>query len=318
MKKNKITFLGIELVLLILALCFSWKIFHQNVPEKRVAVILPESGDKRWDSLIKGMKQSAKQNHIHLIICNTDEIESAEVEREVIKEQRNNNVDAFLIYPAPGSETEEMLIKECNDIPVILIGENVYNEKGQKSPVFAQIGPDYYEMGRLLGKQLGENGNRIGIVAAWEESESGSDAVRGFSEAIADTDSQIVWRYYQGNSQNLYEDVDSREKVDNLVVLAPEILDKMGEQTEKGGYRGTPVWGIGNSVKSVAMLDYGQIEGLVVPDGYETGYRSVEELAKKLNHKLYKLGSIETGIKVIEKKDLFLDEDIERFLYSYE
>ena len=57
MRKNKITFLVMELLLLILALFFVWKIFNQNVPEKRVAVVLPEAGDNRWDALIKGMKK---------------------------------------------------------------------------------------------------------------------------------------------------------------------------------------------------------------------------------------------------------------------
>ena len=53
MKKNKITFLVLETILLVLALFFVLKIFDKNVPEKRVAVILSESGDNRWDSLIK-------------------------------------------------------------------------------------------------------------------------------------------------------------------------------------------------------------------------------------------------------------------------
>ena len=87
--------------LLVLALFFVWKIFIQNVPEKRVAVILPESGDQRWDSLIKGMKQSAKENHIHLVICNTADIENAEAEKEAIEEQKNNHIDAFIVLPAP-------------------------------------------------------------------------------------------------------------------------------------------------------------------------------------------------------------------------
>ena len=55
-----------ELILLVLALFFVWKIFIQNVPEKRVAVILPESGDQRWDSLIKGMKQRESYTSGHL------------------------------------------------------------------------------------------------------------------------------------------------------------------------------------------------------------------------------------------------------------
>ena len=96
------------------------------------------------------MKQSAKNNHIHLIICNTDEMESAEVEQEIIQEQRNNQIDAFLVWPASGSETEEMLKNECADVPVILIVENVYNEDEQESSTFSEIGPDYYEMGACL------------------------------------------------------------------------------------------------------------------------------------------------------------------------
>ena len=113
MKKNKITFLILECIFLILTLFFAWKIFDRDVPEKRVAVILPESGDNRWNSLIKGMKQSAKINNLHMIICNTDEIENAEMEKEIIKEQKRNNIDAFIICPAPGSDTKDMLKKQC-------------------------------------------------------------------------------------------------------------------------------------------------------------------------------------------------------------
>ena len=71
MKKNRMKFLIIEFLLLLLAVFFVWKIFDQNVAEPRIAVILPESGDKRWDALIKGMKQAAAENNVHMIICNT-------------------------------------------------------------------------------------------------------------------------------------------------------------------------------------------------------------------------------------------------------
>ena len=73
--------------------------FIQNVPEKRVAVILPESGDQRWDSLIKGMKQSAKrESYTSGFICNTDDIENAEGrKRSVIEEQKINHIDAFIV-----------------------------------------------------------------------------------------------------------------------------------------------------------------------------------------------------------------------------
>ena len=144
MKKNKITFFAMELILLVLALFFVWKIFIQNVPEKRVAVILPESGDQRWDSLIKGMKQSAKENHIHLVICNTDDIENAEAEKEAIEEQKNNHIDAFIVLPAPGTDTKEMLTKECSDVPVILVVEDLYTEDAEATSKFSVVAPRAY------------------------------------------------------------------------------------------------------------------------------------------------------------------------------
>ena len=161
---NKFTFLILECIFLILTLFFAWKIFDRDVPEKRVAVILPESGDNRWNSLIKGMKQSAKINNLHMIICNTDEIENAEMEKEIIKEQKHNNIDAFIICPAPGSDTKDMLKKQCAKTPYTLIMEDVYSKEGGNSgnPV---IGPDYYKIGSELVKQLGKKRQKIGVVA---------------------------------------------------------------------------------------------------------------------------------------------------------
>ena len=52
MKKSKFRFMAAEVILFVLTLFFVYKIFNQNVEEPRVAIILPESGDQRWDALI--------------------------------------------------------------------------------------------------------------------------------------------------------------------------------------------------------------------------------------------------------------------------
>ena len=96
MKRDKLTFLIAELILIVLAAFFIHKIFREDVAQKRVAVILQNSGDTRWEGVINGLKQSAKNNNLHLIICNTDDIVSAQDERELIEEQLENDVDAFI------------------------------------------------------------------------------------------------------------------------------------------------------------------------------------------------------------------------------
>ena len=55
MKKNKITFILTELMLIVLAAFFIIRIFSDNESMKRVAVIVEDSGDKRWDALLNGL-----------------------------------------------------------------------------------------------------------------------------------------------------------------------------------------------------------------------------------------------------------------------
>ena len=82
MKRNRITFLIAELILVAIAGIFINRIFREDNPQKRVAVILPDSGNTRWEGLVNGLEQSAQVNNIHLIICNTDEIVSVDDEKE--------------------------------------------------------------------------------------------------------------------------------------------------------------------------------------------------------------------------------------------
>ena len=170
MKKNRMKFLIIEFLLLLLAVFFVWKIFDQNVAEPRIAVILPESGDKRWDALIKGMKQAAAENNVHMIICNTEEIDGPEVEREFIREQKDNDIDGFIIYPAPGHETENMLKKECGNKPYLLIADGLAVKEGKTASPTIQ--PDYREIGRWLGERLRTKKQKVGIIADWKMSEA--------------------------------------------------------------------------------------------------------------------------------------------------
>ena len=317
-----------ELILLVLALFFVWKIFIQNVPEKRVAVILPESGDQRWDSLIKGMKQSAKENHIHLVICNTDDIENAEAEKEAIEEQKNNHIDAFIVLPAPGTDTKEMLTKECSDVPVILVVEDLYTEDAEATSKFSVVAPDYYEMGKYIGGQINSRKQTIGIVVGRKDTEAAASAVRGLTDALEGSDCQILWHYYQEKDQDVCEKVKEQPKVDTLVVLDPGALDQLGDQFEETQEEtqeeaqeetqeqgaGTKIYGIGSSMKAIALQDYGKTQGLVVLDGYEIGYKSVEEIAKKIKNRLYKMESHETEVKIMDQDTKLLDDEIERFL----
>lgn len=344
MKKNKITILVAELILLALAGFFIRKIFEEDVPQKRVAVIVENSGDKRWDALFRGLKHSADVNNLHLIICNTDDIENADDEKALIDEQLDNDVDAFIICPAPGSNTLQMLKELNSETPFVLITEDVYisgetSEAGtggngdgstennkhteDTSSGFPVIKPDNYQMGYDLGEELVKNngsfleGKKIGIFAGREKTEATVSQINGLMDALDGTGCEVTWKYYYLENQNVCSLVDNAQRVDYICAMDTYVLDTLGAAAADGRYNGAEIYGIGSSMKSVALLDYGQIKCLVVPDGYGIGYESIAEIAKKLDSSFYSIGSYEADSKVIYREDLFSD-DVERFLYSYE
>ena len=183
------------------------------------------------------------------------------------------------------------------------------------------------ELAHLIGQELAEqmlkntsglmNGKRIGVVAGNARTEESKNRVRGFCEVMEAGGGRIIWKYNQESKEDAGEILKAKEKVDYLAVLDPYILDEVGEKAENGFYSGAEIYGIGTSIKAFSLLDAGKIQCLIVPDLYEVGYESMNEIAGKLKNSWYQMESHETEIQVVYKKDLF-SEDIERFLYSYE
>lgn len=316
MNKKRIALIVVEAGLLVMTIFLITRIYEQKTPEKRIAVIVPNSGDEGWDFILKGMKEAANANDIHLIICNTSDIESAQTQAELIREQRDNNVSGFIIYPAPGEDTEKMLEEECSGLPYLLIVQDVY-ASDQENVV---VQPDNYKMGYLLGEQMklddanGLEGKSIGIVAGFEKNAQTQECEAGFLDAVGESGCSISWTYEKQKEKSFLDEWDSFSKVDYLAVLDWDLLDDISEEAEE---KETALYGIGNSMKDISLLDKGKIEAISVTDYYALGYGSVGEIAKKLENSFYTMKNYEVSTRIIGKDELTL-QDIERFIYSYE
>ncbi len=322
MKKNKIVLIVVEVIILILVIFLINKIFDQSVHEKKIAVIIPNSGDAKWDSLIAGMKDAADANGIHMIICNTDEIKNADTEADLINEQQFNDIDAYIIWPAQGRNTKQMLIDECKNAPFVLITEDIYQEGQESISGFPVIKSDNKEMGQLLAEKMiendsdGLNNKKIGFITNDVDTEQGINFKRGFIKALWNTNSDIAWTYRYNNTDDLSEIIKSKETVDYIVVSDSDILDELGEKSDDI-HDISKIYGIGSSMKSISLLDYKKVDCLVIPDNYAIGYESVNELSNKLNNVLYDLESKNFKASVVSSGDLS-SENIERLLCAYE
>ena len=233
-------------------------------------------------------------------------------------------MDAFILCPAPGADTKDMLdwLGEQKK-PFVLLTEDVYTGEQPEASGYATVKPDNYQIGYTLGTQLitqdedGLKGKRIGVIAGRSKTEASVNRIQGLKDALEKQDCEIAWEYNEESDTDICAVVDAQESVDYMVVMDTQALDTLGEHAENGVYKDAKIFGVGTSMKSIALLDAGQVQCLVIPDGYGIGYESVEEIEKELTRTFYTLKSHEKEVKVIYKEDLFSDE-IERFLYSYE
>ena len=326
MKRTKMTFLLSEICLLIMLLFCMHLIFSDEKPQKRVAVIVEKSGDEKWDSFINGLKQAAEIRNIHLIICNTDEIEDAQEEKSLICEQLDNQVDAFIVQAAPGKDTGEMLREIRSQKPVLLVANDVLKEQENGNhPLQYQelpaVMPDNYSMGYALGEDLRSRndirGKKIGIVSGFEETESSRERAEGVLEALSGSGCEILFHIYTTYDMAVTEKLRQERTVDYLIVLETGALEQIAGMYAQESEDHPGIYGIGNSIRCVYYLDEAVVEGLVAADGYDMGYQSVLEISGALGNQLYVMKNRETDYRLLHKEDIFREE-VQQFLHTYD
>ena len=327
MKKNTITFLITELALALLAAFFISRMFLSEKPKQRVAVIVENSGEEKWNSFINGMKQAAATKNIHLIICNTDEIESAEEEENLIREQLENDVDAFIIQAAPGYEVLEVLEGTSTQVPIVLVEYDVLvpqaNEDIHATSYFSRVMPDNYKLGYELGEEVLRDvggdikGMTIGMVAGIADTDRTKKLQRGFSDALADTGCEIIWQINAKRGKNIADGVRKNKPSDIMVVLDTEALEQICAESGEENIKDTLIYGIGNSMKSVYYLDEGRINDLMMTDDYSMGYDSVVEISRLLENKLHTGMNYTVDFGILHREDIFTEET-EKVLFTYE
>ncbi|MGN0438280.1 MAG: sugar ABC transporter substrate-binding protein [Lachnospiraceae bacterium] len=327
MKKNRITFLIAEICLGLLVIFFVRQIFIDEKPQKRVAVIVENSGDEKWDSFINGLKQAADLYHIHLIICNTDEIEDVNEEKDLIYEQLNNQVDGFIVQAAPGPDVMEMLQEVNKQKPVVLVANDVLakKENGNESvdSGLPRIMQNDYDMGYLLGDELLRNNNNdlkgknIGVIRGLKYTEGAQRCFQGLMDALDGSGCEIIYDMYKTYDDNIVTFVKKQKNIDYWIVLDTESLEQIGELYLNEIENKPTVYGVGNSMKCVYYLDEKAIDCLVMTDGYRMGYDSVVELAMAFEHQFYGIKSYTIDCRIIHKEDIFTEE-MQQFLCTYE
>lgn len=316
MKKSKKMFILTETVLAaVLLLMIAAMLREKRAGERaRVSVILCDSDSSSWSAFKYGVRAAAQDLGMEVRIVSTQDDLGAQEEQSLISRELENGADALIVHPAPESALEALLKKGRRNVPVIAV-DDVASGEDSRIPV---AGADDYAMGKALAEELIRDyngrlaGKTLGIAADSFASGSVKDREQGFRDAMAKMGGAIVWSVSPSAvTENEKEPLGAQPAVDFVIALDDGALVAAGEEARMGKLHGALVYGIGNSTEAVCFLDLGNVECLVVPDTFYSGYQSLTELNKALEHSFYKMESQVVSYTVLRQETLFLKENQE-------
>ena len=283
MKNSKKVFILTEAVLgvLVLILAVIMLLDRNGKEPYRVSVIIENSEDNQWAAFRYGLRMAARDRLTEVSVVPTEGIMTLEEEKELIKQEIYNGADGLILQPVPGSDTEEMLKKIEKKVPIMLVGSAAAVEEAETFPVTQ---PDNYTMGQALAEELIRDctdnlrGKSLGIVSRTGDSQAVLDRTEGFREALKGCGTRISWNV-EGIFGEGEETLETLPKVDFVIALDDGSTTAAGEYAAANDLHGAIVYGIGNSTEAVYYLDTGRVQCLVVPDEFNVGYQSLEEMS---------------------------------------
>ncbi len=316
MKNSKKVFILTEAVLgvLVLILAVIMLLDRNGKEPYKVSVIIENSEDNQWAAFRYGLRMAAKDRQVEVSVVPTEGAMTLEEEQELIEQEIYNGADGVIVQPVPGSDTEEMLKKIEKKVPVMLVGSAAAKEGEETFPVTQ---PDNYAMGQALAEELirdcADNlrGKSLGIVSCAGDSQAVQERSAGFQEALKGMGTRVSWNVEGIFGEEETNSLESLPKVDFVIALDDGSTTAAGEYSASNDLHGAIVYGIGNSTEAVYYLDTGRTQCLVVPDEFNVGYQSLDEMSRKLGHSFRKMKNRQTIYTVIQRDTLFTKENQE-------
>ena len=131
------TFILIEAVLAAAVAVLATMMIRENTRGDlgKVSVIVQDSDDNQWTAFKYGLRMAAEDQRIEMFVVGTEGMMTAEEQEKIISQEIDNGADAVIVQPVAGKDTEAMLARVENRVPVMLVGSDAApTEENPASP----------------------------------------------------------------------------------------------------------------------------------------------------------------------------------------
>lgn len=280
-----------------------------NTSTLRITAVLPHNDLGYWTSVAQGALDAAKSLPVHVKISLPSVNYSVPQMTELIKAATAARVDAILVQGVQDEEYIAALEAAVHQgIQVVFVDTDLPD-----FPAHLYVGTDNYQAGKLMGEKLvlatGGVGT-VGVISGAEGYPNLDLRLQGIRDVLASEPQMSVKRveYNQYDSMTVMEKYellcDPALGIDTLACIegtsAMTLGGMLGARAESFGC----IIGFDYSKESLAALQNGMVDGLVMQQTHEMGFRSVEECYRYATQGSYTQQTIYTGVTYITAEDL--------------
>lgn len=317
MNRNKLYFGLLMLVLVIVIVGTAYEMLGAGKQEKSytVSVIVDDSNNDRWIAMREGLEQAARDNNITMNYVFSGKFASEREELELIGREIQSGTDGLILQMVSDDLGLDQLSQDSPHTAIMLLETDV-----EPQGVYAVTGPDNKDIGVTLGETAAAQSEgdikekRIGILGGNQSQIAMQQRLEGIRDALEKENTEALWML-QGDPREIGELLESKAQTDPVDILialgneetelAVDFLLAKGEE-EKGNCL---LYGVGYSEKAVYYLDKGWIKSLVVPNEFNMGYLSMEQIARQIQYRLSEAESRKIDYLVIDQENLYEEEN---------
>lgn len=317
MNRNKIYFGLLMLILVIVIIGAVYEMMDAGKEEESytVSVIVEDSNNDRWIAMRQGLEQAAQDYNIHLNYVFSGEFRDGKEEMELIHREVRNGTDGLIVQMF-SDEARMEEISEISAQAVLMLVETDIEPQG----IYAVTAPDNVGIGAALGRAVIQDvgvsaaQKKIGILCGNQEQMSMKQRLTGLGQVLSEQGAEIFW-VLQGSNESMTKALvayNQDESADIIIALGNDETELAVDYLLAGGEDRKDnclLYGVGCSEKAVYYLDKGWIQSLVVPNEFNMGYLSMEQVAQQLRHRLSGVTSTEIDYLVIDRTNLYEEEN---------
>lgn len=289
-----------------------------------IAVIAKAINSDFWHNVKNGVYSAATEYNVTVTFEGPENEEDYIAQNAMIEAAVNNGADAIVLSAIDYNKSVDTVNAAVRaGVKVITIDSDLNSDM-----VSLFIGTDNIAAGRAAGKAATDGFAKeaniyIGLVNYNADTDNGNQREEGFKEYLRSVpNAQII------------ASVTAESNEESATAAAKRLLNQDSRINVIVGFNEWMTLGVGNAVKelelsekvravgfdsnltSVAMLETGEMDALIVQNPFAMGFLGVENAAALVSGASIPDGELYTAVTTVTKENLF-DDDIQKILFRF-